>query len=281
MSANRVKSRQGSVKEKTHVYPAPAPASCSARREEFVIGNVRCFKGEQRVPIRPITLLVGENSTGKTTFLETYQALAVDACKFLDNDLEGERKRIADLMLDMSRKHLKDWEDLRSRMNNFGKLSGMFADIDFKTLNYASGVNQIYPMLANVILASQKKNQTAFLIQHPEAYLHPRAQTALSQFFVESAVKDGHTFLVETHGDYIIDRVRICVSNNIIPHEDVVILYFEPQKAKNVKIHPIRLDEMANMRGAPAGYRKFFMEDGNRLLGFKKLSKKERYVRDR
>ena len=279
MSANRVKSKQGSVREKSPVYSATV--SKSARQEEFVISNVRCFKGEQRVPIRPITLLVGENSTGKTTFLETYQTLAERTCQFLDHDLEGERKRISDLMLDMSRQHLKDWEDLRSRMNDFGKLSGMFADVDAKTLNGASGVSQIYPILANVILASQKGNQTAFLIQHPEIYLHPKAQAALSQFFVESAVKEGHTFLVETHGDYIIDRVRICVSNKIIPPEDVVILYFEPQKAGNVKIHPIRLDEMANMRGAPAGYRKFFMEDGNRLLGFKKLSKKERYVRDR
>ena len=277
MSANRVKSKQGSVKEKTSAYPAPA--SQSVRREEFVIGNVRCFKGDQRVPIRPITLLVGENSTGKTTFLETYQALAKGTCKFLDNDLEAERKRISNLMLDMSRKHLKNWKDFCSRMNNFGKLSGMFADIDFKTLNCASGVSQIYPMLANVILASQEKNQTAFLIQHPEIYLHPRAQAALSQFFVESAVKGGHIFLVETHGDYIIDRVRTCVSNKIIPPEDVVILYFEPQKAGHVKIYPIRLDEMANMRGVPRLYRRFFIEEANRSLGFKKLSRNERYVR--
>ena len=279
MSANRVKLKQGSVKEKTHLYPAPA--SRSARREAFVIGNVRCFEEEQRVPICPITLLVGENSTGKTTFLETYQALAEGACKFLDNDLESERKRILDLMLEMSRKDLKDWKDLRSRMNNFGKLSGMFADVDFKTLNYASGVSQIYPMLANVILASQEKNQTAFLIQHPEIYLHPRAQAALSQFFVESAVKGGHTFLIETHGHHIIDRVRICVSNNIISHEDVVILYFDSQKTGNVKIYPIRLDEMANMRGAPASYGRFFMEEGDRLLGFEKLSRSEKYVRNR
>ncbi|MBI1729759.1 AAA family ATPase [Candidatus Acetothermia bacterium] len=31
--------------------------------------NVRCFKSDQEIPIKPVTILVGENSTGKSTFL--------------------------------------------------------------------------------------------------------------------------------------------------------------------------------------------------------------------
>ena len=43
---------------------------------EFIIENVRCFRDRLRVPLRPITFLVGENSTGKTTeFLGCYNAL--------------------------------------------------------------------------------------------------------------------------------------------------------------------------------------------------------------
>ena len=55
--------------------PAPQPSFRRARLEEFTIANVRCFAEEQCVPIRPITLLVGENSTGKTTFLGGYRAI--------------------------------------------------------------------------------------------------------------------------------------------------------------------------------------------------------------
>ena len=36
---------------------------------DLLIRDVRCFHGEQRGALRPMTLLVGENSTGKTTFL--------------------------------------------------------------------------------------------------------------------------------------------------------------------------------------------------------------------
>lgn len=42
---------------------------------EFRIKNVRCFKGEQTLRIRPLTFLVGENSTGKTTLLSCIHAL--------------------------------------------------------------------------------------------------------------------------------------------------------------------------------------------------------------
>ncbi|MCY4657044.1 MAG: hypothetical protein OXC80_09540, partial [Gammaproteobacteria bacterium] len=42
---------------------------------EFLIQDVRCFNGLQSGQLRPITLLVGENNTGKTTFLGCYAAL--------------------------------------------------------------------------------------------------------------------------------------------------------------------------------------------------------------
>ena len=42
---------------------------------ELILQDVRCFQDKQRGILRPITLLVGENSTGKTTFLGCYRVL--------------------------------------------------------------------------------------------------------------------------------------------------------------------------------------------------------------
>src|SRR5262245_61011713 len=39
------------------------------------IENVRCFQGKYDVPLAPLTLLVGENSTGKSTFLAIISAM--------------------------------------------------------------------------------------------------------------------------------------------------------------------------------------------------------------
>ena len=221
----------------------------------------------------------------------------------LDEEPEPEGGDIPAFLLRLSWKDPKAWRDLRGRLVDFGKESGMFSDfnvvthgaraggdfhLEVKTRGLKSnladvgyGVSQIYPLLVPVMCATQKRKGMFFLLQEPEVHLHPQAQAALTSFFAKSAKKDGHTFIMETHGDGIIDRVRICVSNGIIPPEDVVILYFEPQPGGNVKIHPIWLDEMSNMRGAPKGYRDFFVKEDDLLLGFKKLPKGRSRVRHR
>ena len=43
---------------------------------DLIIKDVRCFAGEQRINIRPLTFLVGENSTGKSTALGCFHILS-------------------------------------------------------------------------------------------------------------------------------------------------------------------------------------------------------------
>ncbi len=42
--------------------------------ETLILEDFRCFAGRNDVPVRPLTLLVGENSTGKTSFLAAVRA---------------------------------------------------------------------------------------------------------------------------------------------------------------------------------------------------------------
>ncbi|MDE0155514.1 MAG: AAA family ATPase [Gammaproteobacteria bacterium] len=65
--------------------------------KELFIKDVRCFPGEQRIRIRPLTFLVGENSTGKTTALGCFNAMvnidraAIQGSRQLDFNLEPYR----------------------------------------------------------------------------------------------------------------------------------------------------------------------------------------------
>ena len=43
---------------------------------DLIIKDLRCFAGEQRINIRPLTFFVGENSTGKSTALGCFHTLA-------------------------------------------------------------------------------------------------------------------------------------------------------------------------------------------------------------
>src|SRR5215467_4481551 len=56
----------------------------SAKRNapiELTLENVRSFSGKHVIPIRPLTLLVGENSSGKSTILAAVST-ASDAAYF-------------------------------------------------------------------------------------------------------------------------------------------------------------------------------------------------------
>ena len=47
----------------------------NSQLRKFMLSNVRCFEGQHDFNIRPLTFLVGENSTGKSTVLGCLQVL--------------------------------------------------------------------------------------------------------------------------------------------------------------------------------------------------------------
>ena len=109
-----------------------------------------------------------------------------------------------------------------------------------------------------------------FLLQQPEVHLHPQAQAALGTLFCQVAA-EGRQLVVETHSDYIIDRVRMDVRDGTtgLKPEDVSILYFEPGDL-DVKIHSIRIDSSGNVLDAPLSYGNFFMDEVSRSIGLRK-----------
>lgn len=106
------------------------------------------------------------------------------------------------------------------------------------------------------------------LIQQPEVHLHPRAQAALGSLLVHVAKGQKKRFLVETHSDYLVDRVRMEVrENEDLTPADVQILYFQREDDGRVEIYPLELDEQGNIVNAPPGYREFFLREEERFLG--------------
>lgn len=57
---------------------------------EIILKNFRCFREEQTARLAPLTLLVGENSTGKTSFMAMLRALWDSAGRTRDPDFKKE-----------------------------------------------------------------------------------------------------------------------------------------------------------------------------------------------
>ena len=183
------------------------------------------------------------------------------------------------------------WEDMKRRLEGFGKASGLFGEISIRPLgkresepfqvqvrkfggllkgpprnliDVGYGVSQILPVITELLRQDAPK---LFLLQQPEVHLHPRAQAALGSLFCQVAGME-RQLVVETHSDYLIDRVRMDVRDGAseLTPDDVSILFFE-RTDLDVHIHSLRIDEEGNIVGEPKSYRKFFMEETARDLG--------------
>ena len=177
-----------------------------------------------------------------------------------------------------------DNADQKKRLEEYGQESGLYQKIDLRTsdsddapsaritvkgngvpanlIDTGYGVGQALPVVVESIRAEKG---TMLLLQQPEVHLHPRAQAALATLFTRLIKAENKQFVVETHSDYIIDRVRIEVARGNIAAEDVSILYFEkPDNATH--LYPLSLDSGGNILNAPPSYRAFFLQEEWNLL---------------
>ena len=134
----------------------------------------------------------------------------------------------------------------------------------FNIVDVGFGVQSVLPLLHAVAAAPEG---ATLLLQEPEAHLHPRAQAALVRVIAEREQR----VLVETHSDHVPDWFRIAVMSGHIDPQDLGIVHFErADRGASTTLHDIRVDEQANLNDTPAGFRRFFLDETERLLGFRR-----------
>jgi predicted ATPase len=124
------------------------------------------------------------------------------------------------------------------------------------------GVSQSLPIIVESIL---RATNARILLQQPEVHLHPRAQAALGSFFSKLVAHEHRQFVIETHSDYLIDRVRQEVASGTLAPESVSILFFDRPHIETT-VSELTLDKHGNIENAPENYRTFFLEEELRLL---------------
>lgn len=184
------------------------------------------------------------------------------------------------------------WQHLKEKLEQFGADSGLFDEFDVKQLgtregepfqlevrkygkttkgrkrnlvDVGYGVSQVLPMIAELY---RPRGSSMFLFQQPEIHLHPSAQAALGSLFCDAATA-GHQLIVETHSDYIVDRILLDIRDKrtTLTPEDVSILYFE-RNDHSVSIHSIGIDKQGEVLNTPESYRRFFKAELKRVIEY-------------
>ncbi len=169
-------------------------------------------------------------------------------------------------------------------LSSFGQESGLFSEISVKKLGKKAsspfqivvkgigrpanlvdvgyGVSQALPI---IIQTAMSPRGTFLLVQQPEVHLHPRAQAALGTFFSYIASLGRVNLVIETHSDYIIDRIRQSIAKGNLKLNNFSLIFMSRDGPVST-IHNIKLDSNANIIDPPPCYREFFLSEELNIL---------------
>lgn len=122
------------------------------------------------------------------------------------------------------------------------------------------GLSQVLPVLVATIDA---KSKSSLLINQPEVHLHPSSQAQLADYFVSESIDKN--FIIETHSEYLINRLRLLVSKGEINKNEVSILYID-HGDDGATVDEVTIDPHGALINAPESFFDTYYIDNNDLI---------------
>lgn len=127
-------------------------------------------------------------------------------------------------------------------------------DTDFLSpYNFGFGISYVLPIIITGLIA---KEGCVFLVENPEAHLHPKGQSHIGYFLAMMAFS-GVQIIVETHSEHVLNGIRIAALKNGMKPEDISINFFSIKKNDDNTIHKveqIKLNERMDLESWPEGF---------------------------
>lgn len=140
-------------------------------------------------------------------------------------------------------------------------------------LDTGMGIVQSLPI---VISAYRTYNRPSLIIlEEPETHLHPAAHGELSQLLAEQA-DENKRFLIETHSQNFIMRLRCMIAEGILSQDNVVLYYVDyDTDRRQSKLTLIKIDKNGNVENWPEGVFSDSLEEALKLRRAQKNIKYE------
>lgn len=117
--------------------------------------------------------------------------------------------------------------------------------------NLGFGISYALPIITTGLIA--KKN-SIFIVENPEAHLHPSAQSKIAQFLCYIA-NAGVNVIVETHSDHIINGIQLATAKSEISNSLVTINFFDSEiDSIQPIVRPISITNKGELSSWPRGF---------------------------
>lgn len=117
--------------------------------------------------------------------------------------------------------------------------------------NVGFGISYVLPIILNGLLAVPK---SMFIVENPEAHLHPSGQSRIARFLTQVAAS-GVDVIVETHSEHFLNGVRIAtLEGDKLPTDKVVTNFVSKEPTKSPIVEEVKINENADFDEYPPGF---------------------------
>jgi len=117
--------------------------------------------------------------------------------------------------------------------------------------NIGFGISYILPVIATGLIAQKG---SIFIVENPEAHLHPSAQSKIGRFLAMLA-QAGVKVVIETHSDHVINGIQIAVAKDEVDFNKVMInFFFQGESSDQPEIEHINLNKIGELSKWPRGF---------------------------
>lgn len=158
---------------------------------------------------------------------------------------------------------LRDGNRLRSRLVQ-GRIQLETANgrKSINLFNEASGLNQLIALLLQL---NTTPHGSVIGIEEPEIQLHPRAQAALCDVFVEVATQEQKQLILTTHSEHILMGLLTAVANGRLQPDDLVVYEFR-REGDAARAERLEVNEYGQIAGGLKGFLEVDIDEIGELI---------------
>ncbi len=182
---------------------------------------------------------------------ETYELVGVkgeNVYSILIKDALTTPKNLIKSVSDFYQKNFEGW-GIRVNQDNAPpyqiELENGDLRINLKEVGF--GIIHALPLVVGALMPVKK--ETLIIIEEPELHLHPAAHGNLAQIFAESLQDENKRYLIETHSQNFVLRLRRLIAQGDLDKEQVVIYYMDfDEETTASTLTRINIDELGKPR---------------------------------
>jgi hypothetical protein len=199
------------------------------------------------------------------------------AARILANDWLRQGGEVLRRVGEWYRDHLGGWQlDLEREGQRFSVILRSPTDpsVTVNLRDAGVGLAQVLPVVVQHELDRAMGHAGGLdIIEQPELHLHPGAHGDLADLYIEAVKRGSSRFLIETHAENFILRIRRRIAEKVISPDDVAIYWINDDLSAVPRVKPIGLDAMGGIDFWPRGV---FAEDLEEVQAIRRAQKERK-----